>query len=263
MGHLVLLSSGDQARGSSLETAVFNLVAPLAQGVDSTFTGIGSFFDSLRLAGSLKEENQRLRGEVEAMRQQLVRLSGVEEEFERLARLSRYKRFETGKFFVADVVYIDSKSWFRTLVLYTGENQARRNQPVVTERGLVGRIVVARGSYAKVLLLTDGAAFTSAMIKATRRRGLAHSKGDRLLLENIPLLEKVAPGDQVVTAGIDGVFPRGIPIGRVRQVKPGPRLFHTIELDLAIDIDHLDQVYVLTEETLPQEIRDAVPGGGP
>jgi rod shape-determining protein MreC len=263
MGHLVVLSSGNQARGSSLETAVFNLVAPVAQGVRVTSTGISRFFDSLRLVGSLQEENRELQEKVEVMRQQLVRLSGVEEEFERLARLSRYKRFETGKFFVADVVYIDSKSWFRTLILYTGENQARLNQPVVTERGLVGRTVVVSGSYAKVLLLTDGAAYASAMIKTTRRRGLAHGKGNRLLLENIPLLEKVVPGDQVVTAGIDGVFPRGIPIGTVRDVKPGPRLFHIIELEPAIDIDQLDQVYVLTEETLPQRIRDAVSGGGP
>lgn len=263
LGHLALLSSGDQARGSALETAVLGVVAPVAHGVNSTFAGIGEFFSSFRLVGSLKEENRKLREEAAAMRQRLVQLSGVEEEFERLARLSKYERFETGKFFVADVVYIDSKSWFRTLVLYTGENLARRNQPVVTEQGLVGRIVVASGSYAKVLLLTDRAASTSAMIKSTRRRGLVHGNGDHLSLDNIPLLETVSVGDEVLTAGIDGIFPRGIKIGRVRHVEPGSSLFHNIELEPVINIDHLDQVYVLTEETLPQEIRDAVPGEGP
>ena len=243
-----------------MERTFLRLTAPVAQGVTSFFENAEGLFDSFRLAGALQEENRQLRQDAEILRRQLIRLYRVEEELERLSRTSQYERFDTGEFFVADVVYVDNRSWFRTLVLYTGRNQAKHNQPVVTEQGLVGRIVVATEQYAKVLLLTDRAASASAMIQTTRRRGLIRGHGESLLLDNIPLLEKVEPGDQVLTAGIDGVFPRGIPLGEVARVRQGPGLFHQIEVTPAVDVGMLDQVFVLTEETLPSEIRDAVPG---
>lgn len=79
-----------------------------------------------------------------------------------------------------------------------------------------------------------------------------------LLLDNIPLQEDVRAGDEVVTAGIDGVFPRGIPIGTVIDVVPGPELFHRIRVRPHIDFGLLDQVYVLTEEVVPSEIKAAL-----
>ena len=156
------------------------------------------------------------------------------------------------------MVYVDHASWLRTLVLYTGAAEPRRNQPVVTARGLVGRIVVPAEPYAKVLLITDRSASVSAMIQRTRRRGMVRGSKEHLLLDNIPLQEDVRPGDQVVTAGIDGVFPRGIPIGVVTEVEPGPELFHRIRVSPHIDFGLLDQVYVLTEEVVPSEIKEAL-----
>ena len=157
------------------------------------------------------------------------------------------------------MVYVDQASWLRTLVLFTGAAEPRHNQPVVTARGLVGRVVVPAEPYAKVLLITDREASVSAMIQRTRRRGIIRGGGEEfLLLDNIPLQEDVRPGDPVVTAGIDGVFPRGVPIGVVTDVEPGPELFHSIRVRPHIDFALLDQVYVLTEEVVPSEIKEAL-----
>ena len=93
------------------------------------------------------------------------------------------------------------------------------------------------------------------MIVRTRQRGLLRG-GDRPELENIPLLADVRTGDQVVTAGIDGVFHRGIPIGYVSAVEPDQGLFQRIYVDSAIDFESLDQVHVLTREALPAEVRE-------
>lgn len=261
LGHLVLLSSQDQARGSLLESLMLSTVGPIIHSVSSTAEGVKRFFGSFRLARSLREENRRLRHEIETVRRQLVGLHGVEEELERLSRISDYTRFDSKSFFVADVVYIDHASWLRTLVIYTGSENPQRNQPVVTAQGLVGRTIVPANRYAKVLLLTDRSASVSAMIQRTRRRGLVRGSGDRLILDNIPLLADVRVGDQVVTAGIDGVFPRGIPIGEVVSVEPGSGLFHRIGVATAIDFGLLDQVYVLTEKIIPAEIKERFYGG--
>ncbi len=262
LGQLVLLSSQDEARGSLLEGLTLAALAPIAHSVDSTAEGVDGFFANLKLGRTLRDENRRLRQEIEAMRRELVGLHGVEEELERLARLSDYTRFDIEGFLVADVVYIDRASWLRTLVAYTGNERTRRNQPVVTAQGLVGRVVVAARRYAKVLLVTDRSASVSAMIRRTRRRGMVRGGGGELILDNIPLLADVKVGDRVVTAGIDGVFPRGIPIGEVTSIEEGSGLFHRIRVAPAIDFGILDQVYVLTEEVIPAEIKELFYGEG-
>ncbi len=260
-GQLILLSTNPRSRGSTLEGVVLGALGPIAHAAAFLSDGVAGFFGSFRLARTLREENSQLRRELETVQRDLVRLHGVEEELTRLSQVSGYSRPEAGRFFVADVVFVDQASWLRTLVLYTGAAEPRRNQPVVTAKGLVGRIVVPAKPYAKVLLVTDRAAAVSAMIQRTRRRGVIRGGGEELLLlRNIPLQEDVVPGDRVVTAGIDGVFPRGIPIGTVVDVEPGPELFHRIRVQPHIDFALLDQVYVLTEEVVPSEIKEALSG---
>jgi len=73
----------------------------------------------------------------------------------------------------------------------------------------------------------------------------------------------VRPGDRVLTAGIDGVFPRGIPIGTVVSVEPGGQLFHRIQVAPAIDFGTLDQVYLLEYQAVPQTLRETAPGAKP
>ncbi|MDA8017765.1 MAG: rod shape-determining protein MreC [Thermoanaerobaculia bacterium] len=262
LAHLALLSQGSSAKGSRFEGYLLAVFGPLVGAVDSTVDRTSRAASDLRFASDLRRDNAALREEVEVLRREVVRLQGVEEELERLSRLAGYSRLATGDNFVADVVYVDPDSWLRTLVLHTGPERAETNQPVVVDRGLVGRILVSSGSYAKVLLLTDRSAAASAMIQRTRRKGIVRGAGDHLRLENIPALSDVRVGDLVVTAGLDGVFPRGLPIGRVTSVQssqfddaPADSLFRRITVAPAADLGLLDQVYVLTRSPLPEEVK--------
>ena len=280
LAHLALVSQSSSSRGSRFESYALAVFGPLVGAVDSTVDRTSRAASDLRLASDLRSDNARLRDESEALRREVVRLQGVEEELERLSRLAGYSRLATGDNFVADVVYVDPDSWLRTLLLHTGPERSEMNQPVVTDRGLVGRILVSSGSYAKVLLLTDRSAAASAMIQRTRRKGIIRGAGDHLRLENIPALSDVQVGDLVVTAGLDGVFPRGLPIGHVTTVHAGGSqagaaandaapptgtggqassiggsLFLRIRVAPAADLGLLDQVYVLTRSPLPEEIK--------
>jgi rod shape-determining protein MreC len=264
LGHLILLSSQVQSRGSVLERGILGLLGPVVHTTELGADALGDLGDYFRRARTLREENLRLETENRAMRRRLVGLYGLEEELEQ-AQLSSSPQTDAG-FFVASVVYDDRVSWLRTLVIFTGPRPTQKNQPVVTAQGLVGRIIVPANRYAKVLLLTDRTAAVSAMIQRTRRRGIALGGGEGLgrpglILDNIPLQADVRVGDQVVTAGDDGIFPRGIPIGTVRAVAPGQGLVQDIEVDTAIDLGLLDQVYVLTEAVLPDEVRTQFYGG--
>ncbi len=255
LGHLFLLSTHERARGNRLEQLLLSSFGPVGHAMVAASDAVGELFESVRLAGSLRRENAALRRDLAELRHRLARLQGMEEKLERLSRNAGYTPPVPGEVVVADVVWIDQASWLKTLVLYTGTVEPRRNQPVVTDRGLVGRIIVPAGRYAKVLLLSDPSLVVSAMVVRTRQRGLVRG-GDVLELENVPLLADVRAGDEVVTAGIDGVFPRGIRIGRVSAVEPGGGLFLKIRVSPAVDFENLDQVFVFTQEALPAEVRE-------
>ena len=264
VGQLVYLAiQGSRAGETRLGAVGLRLLGPMARGVAAiphSFTGAR---EGLKMRGSLLAENRQLRREVEDLRLRLLRLTDVEGEALRLGAAVRYPTPPAGKIRAVDIVYADHASWLRTLVLYTGDAPARINQPVLAPDGLVGRVISVAGPYAKVQLITDRAASVGGMVLRTRRQGVVRG-GSRdsagLELDYVPLQADVRPGDRVLTAGIDGVYPRGIPIGTVVSVAQGGQLFHRIELAPAVDLGALDQVYLLDYQAVPPNVREARPG---
>jgi rod shape-determining protein MreC len=115
-----------------------------------------------------------------------------------------------------------------------------------------------------VQLITDRAAGVGGMILRTRRQGVVRGGlGTGLELDYVPLQADVRPGDRVLTAGIDGVYPRGIPIGTIASVEPGGQLFHRINVAPAVDFGTLDQVYLLEYQAVPQTLKETSPSGKP
>lgn len=122
----------------------------------------------------------------------------------------------------------------------------------------MGRVVLVSGPYAKVQLVTDRSAGVGVMIERTRRQGvLRGAGGGGLELDFVPLQAEVQVGDAVVTAGIDGIYPRGIPVGRVVSFEPGDELFYRIRVAPNVDFGLLDQVYVLGRLQVPDEMKEA------
>lgn len=257
---LVLLSAQAQTdSGSSRLEAVFvRSVAPFSRAVAATTGALESVGRGARMRTTLEEENRELRAEVERLRASRVEALGIEQELERLSVALDYTAVPRGSLRVADIVYIDHASWLQTLLLYVGDSPVVRNQAVVGVDGLVGRVVVAPLPYAKVQLVTDRAASVGGMVERTRRQGVVRgSSPGSLDFAYVPLQADVRVGDQVVTAGIDGIYPRGVPIGTVVEVKPGDELFHEIRLTPAVDFGVLDQVYILDRVPVPEEVKEA------
>jgi rod shape-determining protein MreC len=254
---LSLQAARTATESSLLERGVTRVVAPFPRTVGAVSGWLDSISDSTALRGRLIAENERLRSEVEALRRDRVRLYGIELNFERLGEAVMYSPPPTGRLRVADVVYIDHSSWLQTMLLHVGGARVENNQAVVAGRGLVGRVILVSGPYAKVQLITDHAASIGAMVARTRRQGVARgAAGGILELDFVPLQADVRVGDQIVTAGIDGIYSRGIPIGTVSAVSPGDELFHRIELRPDVDFGRLDQVYVLDREPVPEVLKE-------
>jgi rod shape-determining protein MreC len=267
VGQLVLLAlqvPGTGGEGTYLASIALRVVGPPARLVAATGRSLSGAGRSLRLQSSLLAENRELRREAESLRLELLRLRDLEVEVRRLAAALDYTSPPVGRVRAADIVYVDHTSWLRTLVLWVGEAGARDDQPVLAPEGLVGRVVRVAGPYANVQLVTDRAAAVGAMIARTRRQGIVRGSGTgTLVLDYVPNQADVREGDRVLTAGIDGVYPRGIPIGTVVAVEPGGQLFHNIEVAPAVDLGTLDRVYLLETQPIPPETREPQAGARP
>lgn len=267
LGQLFLLAAQLPAPGSQtsfLETAALRAVGPFANVIASGARLGEAVVQDLALRRTLVAENRRLRSEVEELRQRTIRLEGLEDSLRHLTETVNYAQGADYPLVLADIVFIDHTSWLQTLVLSVKEGAVSVNQPAVVSEGLVGRVVVASGPYAKVQLITDRSASVGGMIKRTHRQGVVRGAGrGSLELDFVPLQADVRVGDVVLTAGIDGIYPRGIPVGTVVAVEPGSELFHTIRLSPSVDFGVVDVVYLIEREPVPERVKEALPDAEP
>ena len=115
-----------------------------------------------------------------------------------------------------------------TRVLNKGSGDGiRKNQPVIAPEGLIGKVASVGPSSCFVRTLLDTTLHVGAMVGRTRRAGILEwDRGtDQCLLTKIPVTEDVKEGDEILTSGLGGVFPPGVPIGRVDQVGKEPKGF--------------------------------------
>jgi rod shape-determining protein MreC len=259
LAQLGLLTSQVRARGGGptrLESMALRLVAPVARMVSGTIDLARTTGDSFKSSEALREEVSHLEEEVSKLRMEKLRLQSLDDQVERLSNALGYKAPFEGQVRLADVVYVDHTSWLQTLFLFMPARQAVPGSAVASADGLVGRVILTEGSYAKVQLITDRASGVGAMIERTRRQGIVRGAGrDGLALEYVPLQADVQVGDRVVSSGTDGLYPRGVPIGTVVEVSPGGELFHSIRMAPAADFGMLDQVFVLLADSLPGRLK--------
>jgi rod shape-determining protein MreC len=152
---------------------------------------------------------------------------------------------------VAEVIGIDASAWFHTIIVNQGKNRGvELNAPVVAAGGLVGRVISVGPTVSQVQLLTDRDCSVAVLLSRTRMRGMVTGSGEQasptgLVLNYVSNLEDVVEGDPIVTSGIDGIYRKGIAIGRVATVRNGPRLFKLITVEPASKLDRLEEVFIL------------------
>jgi rod shape-determining protein MreC len=258
VGQLFLLAAqtpGPAGTGTLLETGALAVLGPLARLVDRVADGLSGARRATVSRAALEQENQRLRAELLELRRERLRGAALDQEVEALARGLDYARRTGYELVAAEVVYLDAESWLKSLVVHVGAHGARVDQPVVTELGVVGRVIAAAGGYAKVQLITDSAASVGVLLEAARRQGIVRgAPRGRLALDFLPRQVPVEVGDRVLTAGIDGVYPRGLPVGTIARVEPGTEMFHAIEVEPAVDLARLDYVFLLERPGPPAEL---------
>ncbi|MBI5559650.1 MAG: rod shape-determining protein MreC [Deltaproteobacteria bacterium] len=140
--------------------------------------------------------------------------------------------------------------WARTLTLDRGSLEgAEVDMPVVSPRGVVGRIIEVTQRTSTVLLLVDPRSNIDVTVQRTRIRSVAEGNGTSLTLKYVRPFDDVQEGDVVTTAGLSGIFPKGLYVGEVTTVERGEdNLFRYIEVKPASDIRKLEEVLIVKEK---------------
>ena len=198
---------------------------------------------------NLQEENKHLRRDVGTLHRRIEQLEEQALETQRLQRLLALREVPQAQSLTARVMAKDATNWFKTVLVDRGSlDGVRRNQSVVAPDGLVGRVVEVTPASAKVQLLTDQVSAVGGLLQRTRVTGIVSGNlGAGTRVRYLPLLADVAVGDLVVTSGMGGVFPKGIPIGRITTVeRRSGALFQEATVQPTVDLSRLEEVLILT-----------------
>ena len=228
--------------------AILFAVSPVIKMAAVTVGGLSSVWQDYVDLRGLREENIRLQREAGILQRRISQLEEQALETQRLQGLLAMQETSQRNYLAARVVGKDATNWFKTILIDRGSQAGlRRNQPVVAPDGLVGRVVEVTPTSAKVQLITDPVSAAGGLIQRTRVTGIVSGNlGAGLKVRYLPLLADVVVGDEVVTSGMGGVFPKGIPLGRVIAVeRRGGALFQEAVLAPKADLARLEEVLIV------------------
>lgn len=230
------------------------------QTVTSPITALGSLVSApFRALGNAatnltadQETLSELRAENDELRARNVELEEAEQTAQRLQGLLDLQDAYNLKSTAARIVAGSSDSWTRSVVIDKGTAAGvTQGMPVTDASGVVGQVMEAGPATSTVRLLTDENSSIPAMIQSNRAQGMLRgSVSGELSLTLVPASATVSVGDVVVTSGLGGVFPKGLPLGVVTSVEASPgALYLTITVDAYAHVDDLEEVLVITSLT--------------
>lgn len=263
-GCVVLLSLQVRRTGGGTlaEEWALDAASGLVRATTAVRSAAGSVAESLASRSRLEAENAALREEVTALR---VRLHGLREaalERDRMKALLGAQPSPPEGTRPARIVVVETAGPFQSAILDRGRaDGVEAGGAVVGEAGLLGRVVAAGEHGARVQLLSDRTAATGILLPRTGRAAVARGDGGSgAALQYVPAIADVAVGDEVVTSGTDGVYPRGLLVGKIAAVRrPGASLFLELPVDVAADPMREPLVFVFP----PVRTEAPAPASGP
>lgn len=202
---------------------------------------------------NVRAENHSLRAELAELRVNALRVHETEDENSRLRRLLALRERLPLTTLVGEVIAREW-GWARSLTVNRGRGDSVvRMTPAIAPEGLVGRVVEVRSGTSIVQLVNDPASTVGATVQRTRTSGIVEGE-PRGTTTRFKYMARdgsaIQVGDLVVTSGLGGVFPKGIPIGRVGAISDRrSALFHYATLTPLVDFGRIEEVLLLTGPT--------------
>jgi rod shape-determining protein MreC len=242
--------------------------SPLQNASSKASGATSGFFQQIWNFRSTAKENEQLKERLSSLETELHTARQTAAEAERLRSLLNLNQQTNIKSLPARVIARDPSVWFNTITINCGSSSGvEMNMPVVTAGGIVGRIITVGPWSSQVMLITDEKAGAGAVVGQLGQSGALGSVRGRadlgvglIEMRYVSGLEKVEVNDYVMTTGQDGIYPPGLNVGRVIDVKNGTATqAHQILIQPGAQLDHLEEVAVLLYHPPPRSVPEQTP----
>lgn len=244
---------------------------PIRDGLAAVFGGgqtlvatavqvVSSWAVTLREAHEMRIARDELRDRVARLEWELTVQRGMLERAEGFTSLDALA-MDLGEPIAGEIVGISASPLDRTVTVNRGSRHGvERDAPVMASSGLAGRVVTVAPAVSQVELLSSSMAAVAVITSSSRSRGVvrAAAGGEAdggYRIHFVPVGQQVEVGEDVISSGLDGLFPKGLLVGRVSRVREGDGLLLEIAVEPAVDFDVLERVFVLRP--------NSVSGGAP
>jgi rod shape-determining protein MreC len=196
-----------------------------------------------------QQENERLRNENEALRLENGVMNELLRENERLRDALDFKRTSPPHAVMAQVIGKQSSPVSSTITLNKGTDYGiKKDMAVITSQGVVGKVQAVLPGTAKVLLLLDPGSTIAVRVMRNREEGLLEGKLVNCSLKYISYYADIQEGDELITSGLDGIYPKGLNVARVVKVsKNEADTFQTVLAEPVVRLTRLEEALVLTK----------------
>ncbi|MFB3852870.1 MAG: rod shape-determining protein MreC [Vicinamibacterales bacterium] len=256
VGHIILISAQVNTRGGVpvIEAVVFGTFAEVQRVASWLAGGVGGLLSNYIALRGARSENEELRRRVSELEVQLQEQRARAEESARLRALLEMRTSleleTTGAEVIAGGVRPDE--WSLTIDKGTRAGLTK-DMAVLSPAGVVGRIVLTTPRASKVQLLVDRSAAVAALVSSpwsegadtARPEGIVVGTGGGLKLEYLSSSADVQEGDEILTSGMDGIYPKGFRIGKVTRALRGPAGYALVEVQPAVEFDTIEAVLVV------------------
>ena len=247
---LALLVLGSTGALTPAKNVLYAPLAVIQRGLARAWDAVAGQFQPHPDETALLKRNAELESQNAALQAQVTELQENQADYRVLSELLKFELARPdNQYLTANIIGRDPSPYLTYLILDRGSDQGiRRDMPVVTERGLVGRVVEVTSVACKVLPILDAASVVNARLLKSREEGvvigqLAGGLEMQYLAQNV----NIDLGETVVTSGLGGRYPADIIIGTVNAVqKQDYQVQQKADLTPAVDFSHLEIVLIIT-----------------
>ncbi len=199
--------------------AVSVVLYPLQRAANLPVSAVRHLGELFVAQATLKEENDALKNHALEQKAEIDRLRAAQADLAELRKTHALSTSLGGGGQIAEVLYTGRDPFSHKIIVDKGEDAGlARGQPVTDEGGLVGQITRVQPLSAEVTLVTDKHQMVPVMLERTGVRAILYGYGGGVELRYLPMGADIRPGDRLLTSGIDGVYPPGLPVARVERV---------------------------------------------
>lgn len=249
VGHIILISAQVNVRSGVplLQAVVFGAFAEVQRGTSGAVGAVRGVWDGYFALRGVHQQNEELKRENGYLKIKLQQTRALALEGQSLRQLLDLRDRTNLPMRAAEIIGTSATADFRTVTIDRGASDGlHTDMAVLSAAGAVGRVVLPAKHAAKVQLLVDRSAAVAVKVERSGAQGIALGSGESLLrLEYVSSSADIKPGDQVVTSGIDGLYPPGFAVGRIETIDRSGGTLKAIRVRPAVNFSDLDTVLVV------------------